>query len=136
MRVMQEEIFGPILPLVPYDTLDDAIAYVNARPRPLALYYFDGDRSRAEHVLQRTHSGGACLNDTLLHFAQEDLPFGGVGPSGMGRYHGRDGFEAFSHKKGVYIAGPVNPTRKLMSPPYGRLLDETMRVFIGGRRGR
>ena len=134
MRVMQEEIFGPVLPILSYDSVEAAIAFINERPRPLALYYFDDDHDRAEDVLRRTHSGGACVNDTLLHFVQEGLPFGGVGASGMGRYHGVDGFQAFSHKKGIYEAGPVNPSRGLLSPPYGRLLDVAMRALIGGKR--
>jgi acyl-CoA reductase-like NAD-dependent aldehyde dehydrogenase len=134
MRVMQEEIFGPLLPIVSYASLEEAVGFVNARPRPLAFYYFDDDASRGADVLRRTHSGGACLNDTLLHFAQEGLPFGGIGESGWGRYHGIDGFQTFSHKKSVYVAGRINPTRALMSPPYGRLLDFAMRAFIGGKR--
>jgi acyl-CoA reductase-like NAD-dependent aldehyde dehydrogenase len=91
MRVMQDEIFGPILPLVPYRNLDDAIAFVNARPRPLALYVFDRDGAAIDRVLAETTSGGVTVNETILHIAQEDLPFGGVGPSGMGEYHGRAG---------------------------------------------
>jgi len=118
MAMMREEIFGPILPVVTYETLDEAIAYVNARPRPLALYYFDGDRTRAEAVLQRTVSGGVSVNDTLLHFAQEGLPFGGIGPSGMGAYHGRDGFRTFSHGKGVFLQSRWTLTG-LVAPPYG-----------------
>ncbi|MFP4227102.1 MAG: coniferyl aldehyde dehydrogenase [Desulfobacterales bacterium] len=119
MRVMKEEIFGPLLPVLPYDTLDEAIAYVNAHPRPLALYYFGYDRPRIEHVLANTHSGGAVVNDTLFHVAQDDLPFGGVGDSGMGRYHGREGFVSFSNARGVLYKPRFNSTR-LMYPPYGR----------------
>ena len=96
MRVMREEIFGPILPLKGYRTLDEAIAYVNARPRPLALYVFDHERAVIDRVLAETVSGGVTVNETILHIAQEELPFGGVGPSGMGEYHGRAGFETFS----------------------------------------
>ena len=118
MAVMREEIFGPLLPVVPYDTLDDAIAYVNARPRPLALYYFDTDRARIAHVLERTVSGGATINDTLLHVAQDDLPFGGIGASGMGGYHGRDGFRTFSHAKGTFRQSRITLT-SLLEPPYG-----------------
>lgn len=119
MRVMQEEIFGPLLPIVPYADLDEALAYINTRPRPLALYYFGYDRSEQQHVLQTTHSGGACLNDTLLHVAQDDLPFGGIGPSGMGHYHGHEGFLTFSKAKGVFIKQRFNAAR-LIYPPYGR----------------
>src|SRR5690606_38159962 len=88
MRLMQEEIFGPILPVVTYRTLDEAIDYVDVRPRPLALYYFDHDRRRVDNLLDRTMSGGVTVNDCMLHFGQLHLPFGGVGPSGMGHYHG------------------------------------------------
>lgn len=116
--VMGEEIFGPVLPLVPYDTLDDAIAYVKARPRPLALYYFDDDRRRIRHVLEHTISGGVTINDVIYHLAQDNLPFGGVGPSGMGHYHGFDGFETFSKKKGVMIQRGWSPL-SLVRPPYG-----------------
>lgn len=118
MVILREEIFGPILPVVTYETLDEAIAYVNARPRPLALYYFDGDRERVDRVMQRTVSGGVSVNDTLLHFAQEGLPFGGIGPSGMGAYHGRDGFRTFSHGKGVFQQSRWTLTG-LVAPPYG-----------------
>ena len=103
MAVTRDEIFGPLLPIIAYDRLEEAIAYVNARPRPLALYYFDSDRSRIRHVLQTTVSGGVTINDTVYHFAQEDLPFGGIGASGMGSYHGRDGFNTFSHAKGTFL---------------------------------
>jgi coniferyl-aldehyde dehydrogenase len=88
MAVMQEEIFGPILPVVTYEGLDDAIAYVNARPRPLALYFFGTDKTSQRLVVERTTSGGVLINDTILHYAQDDLPFGGIGSSGMGTYHG------------------------------------------------
>ncbi|MBL0951536.1 MAG: coniferyl aldehyde dehydrogenase, partial [Pseudomonas sp.] len=101
MKLMQDEIFGPLLPVVPYDRIEDAFAYVNARPRPLALYYFGYDKREQQRVLHETHSGGVCLNDTLLHVAQDDMPFGGVGPSGMGHYHGHEGFLTFSKAKGV-----------------------------------
>jgi len=133
MALMEEEIFGPILPIVPYGDLEDAIAYVNARPRPLALYYFDRDRRRARMVLERTISGGAALNDTMLHCAQDDLPFGGVGPSGLGAYHGREGFEAFSHKKAVFRQARLNATA-LLAPPYGPRLDKLLGLLIGRRR--
>lgn len=134
MRLMQEEIFGPILPVQTYDSLDDAIAFVNARPRPLALYYFDDDATRVREVLRRTVSGGACVNETLLHFAQEELPFGGVGESGVGAYHGEAGFETFSHRKSVFLASRLGPTASLLAPPYGALLDRALDALIGGRR--
>ncbi|RRV83960.1 coniferyl aldehyde dehydrogenase [Stutzerimonas stutzeri] len=119
MRVMHEEIFGPLLPIIPYDELDEALAYVNARPRPLALYYFGYDRPEQQRVLDSTHSGGVCLNDTLLHVAQDDLPFGGIGPSGMGHYHGREGFLTFSKAKSVFAKQRFNAAR-LVYPPYGK----------------
>jgi len=132
MRVMQEEIFGPLLPIVSYERLDDAIDYVNARPRPLALYYFDDDRRRAQRVLERTVSGGAAINETLLHFGIDDMPFGGVGPSGMGAYHGKEGFETFSHAKAVLYQARLNATG-LLSPPYGKLIDRMLGALIGPR---
>jgi coniferyl-aldehyde dehydrogenase len=118
MRVMKDEIFGPILPLLPYRTLEEAIAFVNARARPLALYVFDHDRSAIARVLAGTVSGGVTVNETILHIAQEDLPFGGVGPSGMGAYHGRAGFETFSKQKPVFYQ-PRLSALKLLRPPYG-----------------
>ena len=130
MQVMQDEIFGPLLPVVPYDTLAEALAYVNQRPRPLALYYFGYDRAEQHRVLEQTHSGGVCLNDTLLHVAQDDLPFGGVGPSGMGNYHGHEGFKTFSHARGVFAKQRVNAAR-LIYPPYGKALHRWVyRLFI------
>ncbi len=130
MAVMQEEIFGPVLPVVGYDTLDDALRYVNDHPRPLALYYFDDDKRRVDRVLEGTTAGGVTVNDTMLHFAQEELPFGGVGPSGMGAYHGHDGFRTFSHHKGVFHQARLN-TARWMSPPYGDALDKLLNWVIG-----
>ncbi|NLY93558.1 MAG: coniferyl aldehyde dehydrogenase [Myxococcales bacterium] len=129
MKVMQEEIFGPVLPIVTYRTLDEAIEYVNARPRPLALYYFDYDASRADEVLERTVSGGAVVNDTLLQFAAETLPFGGVGPSGLGAYHGPEGFDTFSHKKAVVKQAKLNAAG-LLSPPYGERIDKLLKLLM------
>lgn len=122
MRVMQEEIFGPLLPIVALpdaavDELSAAMAYVNARPRPLALYYFGHDKHEQQRVTEGTHAGGMCLNDTLLHVAQDNMPFGGIGPSGMGHYHGREGFQTLSKAKGVFAKGRMNGA-KLMYPPY------------------
>ncbi len=130
MKLMQEEIFGPLLPVVPYRRLDDALAYVNERPRPLALYYFGYDRGEQRRVLHETHSGGVCLNDTLLHVAQDDMPFGGIGPSGMGHYHGYEGFLAFSKAKGVLIKSRFNAAR-LIYPPYGTAIQRLiLKLFI------
>ena len=118
MNVMQEEIFGPVLPVRTYAGLDDAIAEINARPRPLALYYFGEDATESEALLNRTHSGGVTINDVIFHVTMQDLPFGGVGPSGMGAYHGHRGFLEFSHEKAVYrqISGEL---LAMMRPPYG-----------------
>jgi len=128
--VMREEIFGPLLPLVAYDTLDRAIDYVNARAHPLALYLFARDRITIEAVLARTRAGGVTLNDTLYHIAQHGLPFGGVGASGMGGYHGKAGFETFSHLKPVFAQARWNGAG-LLRPPYGprfrRLLELLLR---------
>ncbi|MCQ4260750.1 coniferyl aldehyde dehydrogenase [Stutzerimonas stutzeri] len=130
MLVMQDEIFGPLLPIVPYDELDEALAYVNARPRPLALYYFGYNKAEQRQVLRHTHSGGVCLNDTLLHVAQDDLPFGGVGPSGMGHYHGHEGFLTFSKAKGVFIKQRFNAAR-MIYPPYGKALQRMIyKLFV------
>lgn len=130
MSVMQDEIFGPLLPIVPYTDLTEAFAYINNRPRPLALYYFGYDKGEQKRVLEQTHSGGVCLNDTLLHVAQDDLPFGGVGPSGMGHYHGREGFMTFSKAKGVFIKQRFNAAR-LIYPPYGKaILQWVYKLFI------
>lgn len=118
MRIMQEEIFGPVLPVLPYRDLDQAIAYVNARPRPLALYYFGGSGANRRKVLTLTTSGNVTVNNTLMHYAQEDLPFGGVGPSGIGAYHGIEGFKALSHAKGVFQQGKWNLSG-MLRPPFG-----------------
>lgn len=116
--LMREEIFGPVLPIVTSRSLDDAIRYVNDRPRPLALYYFDVDSKRIDTVVSSTTSGGVCINDTILHLGQHNLPFGGVGPSGMGHYHGFDGFQTFSKKKGVMRQSRFAPGG-IFRPPFG-----------------
>jgi coniferyl-aldehyde dehydrogenase len=122
LALMQDEIFGPILPLIGVDSVDAAIDYVNARPRPLALYHFDRDRARTRRVLERTVAGGVSVNDTVMHFAQSALPFGGVGPSGMGAYHGRAGFLALSKAKPVLYQARWT-SMKLMRPPYRGMAD-------------
>ncbi|MCP8462893.1 coniferyl aldehyde dehydrogenase [Pseudomonas sp. ZM23] len=130
MKVMQEEIFGPLLPVIPYQNLEQALSYINERDRPLALYYFGYDKREQEHVLAQTHSGGVCLNDTLLHVAQDDMPFGGVGPSGMGHYHGHEGFLTFSKAKGVFSKPRFNAAR-VIYPPYGKSLQKLVyKLFI------
>ena len=120
MKVMQEEIFGPVLPVLTYKNVDEAIAYVNAHDRPLGLYYFGDDAAEEAKVLAHTTSGGVTVNDVIFHVAMEDLPFGGVGPSGMGSYHGVDGFREFSHRKSVYrqLKKDLGPM-KALRPPYG-----------------
>lgn len=130
MQLMQEEIFGPLLPVIPYDNLPDAVAYVNQRPRPLALYFFDENRADIDYVLTRTHSGGVLVNDTLMHVAQDDLPFGGIGASGMGEYHGREGFLTFSKAKGVMIRPCFNSAR-FVNPPYGKWIHKLVyKLFL------
>jgi acyl-CoA reductase-like NAD-dependent aldehyde dehydrogenase len=128
MRVMREEVFGPVLPVVGYEGIDDAIAYVNARPRPLALYYFGAADRDLEAVLARTVSGGVTVNNTALHVVQDDLPFGGVGASGMGEYHGRAGFDRFSKLKPVFIDGRISAS-SLLRPPYGRKFRAVLRLL-------
>ncbi|MGH8042396.1 MAG: coniferyl aldehyde dehydrogenase [Rudaea sp.] len=122
LALMQDEIFGPILPLVAVESVDAAIDYVNARPRPLALYHFDHDTARTRRVLERTVAGGVSVNDTVMHFAQSALPFGGIGPSGMGQYHGRAGFLALSKAKPVLYQARWT-SMKLMRPPYRKVAD-------------
>ena len=129
MRVMHEEIFGPILPLVPYDNLDQAIAYVNARPRPLALYYFGNFDDHIQRVLNETVAGGVTINDALLHVSQDHLPFGGVGPSGMGSYHGKFGFDTFSKLKPIYHQPALNGLH-LFKPPYGKRFDSLIKFLL------
>ena len=116
MRVLKEEIFGPILPLVPYDTLDDAIEYVQNHDRPLALYYFDWDKRRVDKVVESTHSGGVCVNEVMTHTMVDDMPFGGVGPSGMGHYHGKEGFLNFSKAKSIVIKGRFDASQYIAAP--------------------
>lgn len=128
MKIMQDEIFGPLLPVKTYDKVDEAIGYVNDHPRPLGLYYFGQDKGEQERVLASTTSGGVSVNDVIMHVAMEDLPFGGVGPSGMGAYHGIDGFRTFSHAKAVYQQVNKDLTA-MMRPPYG---EKFMKMVSGG----
>src|SRR6185312_2236294 len=129
MAVMREEIFGPLLPLLPYDTLDEAIAYVTAHPHPLALYLFEHDGARIEKVLSNTHAGGVSVNDTIYHIAQHDLPFGGVGNSGTGGYHGEAGFRTFSHIKPVFHQARVNGAG-MLNPPYGSRFRRMLELML------
>ena len=122
LRLMQEEIFGPILPVIAYDRIDEVIAHVNRHERPLALYWFGNDAAERERVLRQTLAGGVTVNDCLMHIAQEDLPFGGVGASGMGSYHGEWGFRTFSKETGVYHQSALSGAG-MLQPPYGRTFD-------------
>lgn len=118
-QIMQHEIFGPLLPIMEYDQIDDVIEFINSRPRPLALYYFDFDQARADYVAQRTHSGHFGQNTVLTHVAQDDLPFGGVGASGMGKYHGPEGFFSLSHERSV-MSNPKLYSLKYILPPFNK----------------
>lgn len=129
MTIMQQEIFGPLLPIVPYDTLDEAIAYVAAHPHPLALYLFEDDAALVDKVLDRTVAGGVSVNDTLYHVTQHNLPFGGVGPSGMGGYHGKAGFRSFSHMKPVFRQARFNGVG-LLNPPYGERFRKMVALLL------
>ncbi len=121
MTVMQDEIFGPILPIRRYQRIDEPISYINAHPRPLGLYYFGEDTNERERVLTHTTSGGVTLNDVIMHVAMEDLPFGGIGASGMGAYHGFDGFRQFSHARSIYTQSRrISKIMARMRPPYSR----------------
>ena len=128
LKISGEEIFGPPMVVRTYDAVEDAVAYVNARPRPLACYYFGTDAAEEAKVLPRITAGGVCVNDVIMHCAQEDLPFGGVGGSGYGSYHGHEGFLEFSHHKGVHrqVATGRQFLLQGIYPPYdkkGSMLD-------------
>jgi coniferyl-aldehyde dehydrogenase len=131
MRVLQDEIFGPVLPVRGYRSVDDAISYVNERPRPLALYVFSNEEETQGRVLQQTTSGGVSINDTLMHYMQDDMPFGGVGPSGMGVYHTGEGFDTFSHLKPVFKQRGVGSFTgaKLLYPPYGPVTNVLLKLM-------
>lgn len=119
MQLMQDEIFGPILPVRQYNELSEALDHVNSKDRPLGLYYFGADKAEETRVLTQTTSGGVTINDVIMHVGQEDLPFGGVGPSGMGSYHGHDGFKNFSHSKSIFTTSKViSKLAATMRPPY------------------
>lgn len=129
MQIMQNEIFAPVLAVMEYNTLDDALRYINDRPRPLALYYFDWNASRAEYVAANTHSGGMCLNDTMSHVGVDDLPFGGVGASGMGKYHGHEGFLAMSNAKAI-LEKPKFYALKYFLPPFNKGLHNFAKRYL------
>lgn len=130
MLVMQEEIFGPLLPIVAYDDVSEAIDYVNKNARPLALYICSFNKEFQQNILLKTHSGGVCINDAAIHVANDDLPFGGVGASGMGQYHGVEGFKTFSHAKSVLSRGKLSFS-SLLFPPFGKKLHQIVyKLFI------
>ncbi len=131
LKVMQEELFGPLLCIKSYRSVEECLDYINARPRPLALYYFGKDDAEQRHILDHSISGAVTINDVIFHVSCEDLPFGGIGPSGMGNYHGVDGFRTFSHAKAVYKQSNLN-FQKLggMLPPYGEKADKALKAMI------
>jgi len=131
MAIMQEELFGPILPVKTYRDFEECISYINSKPRPLAVYYFGEDNSEENDIISRTTSGGFCINDVVMQVAQEDLPFGGIGDSGMGSYHGLEGFRTFSHAKSVYRQTKIN-FAKLggLMPPYGENTEKSIRMQL------
>ncbi|MEZ5460460.1 coniferyl aldehyde dehydrogenase [Dokdonella sp.] len=128
LRVMQEEIFGPVLPVIGYGHIEEVLKFVNSRPRPLALYHFDKDRRRTRHVLRSTLAGGVTVNDCVIHIAQSELPFGGVGASGMGHYHGHAGFLTFSKQMPVLFQARWS-SLSLLRPPYTKLADFVTRLM-------
>ncbi|MEE1876329.1 coniferyl aldehyde dehydrogenase [Altererythrobacter litoralis] len=131
MKVMQEEIFGPVLPVKTYKQIDEAIDYVNEHDRPLGFYYFGEDKGEQEHVLTKTISGGVTTNDVIFHVSMEDLPFGGVGPSGMGSYHAIEGFREFSHARAVYHQPKID-IAKLggFKPPFGKATEKAIATMM------
>lgn len=130
MTVMQSEIFGPLLPVIPYDSIDDAMDYIRQRPRPLALYLFSYDKPLQQRVIRQTHAGGMCINDSVFHVAADDAPFGGIGPSGMGHYHGFEGFKTFSKAKTVLTQGKFCSST-LMHPPYNKWIQKLIfKIFL------
>jgi coniferyl-aldehyde dehydrogenase len=126
---MQQEIFGPLLPIVSYDEPDEAIAAVNRHPGPLAIYWFGRDRARLSEVLGRTMSGGVAVNEAVLQVAVDALPFGGVGASGFGAYHGKAGFDAFTHRRAVLTQSRWSGTR-MLRPPYGPTTDRLLNLLL------
>lgn len=131
MLIMQEEIFGPLIPVKTYHDIAEAVQYINSKPRPLGLYYFGNDTKEERFILDRTTSGGVTLNDVITHVAQDDLPFGGVGNSGMGSYHGFDGFKTFSHAKSIYRQSNIDVANLAgMSPPFNEKTEKTIRQML------
>jgi len=128
MKIMQEEIFGPLLPIVASDNLENSLNYISQRDRPLALYWFGNNKKKLNQVLKESISGGVTINDASWHVIQEDIPFGGVGPSGMGAYHGEVGFKTFSHMKGVFFQSKFSQGAKL-HPPYGPMTSKMIKLM-------
>jgi coniferyl-aldehyde dehydrogenase len=131
---MREEIFGPLLPVIPYADIDEAIAVVRSLPAPLALYWFGDKNARFFRVLERTRAGAVALNETVLHAGVSALPFGGIGASGYGRYHGRAGFESFSHQQVVFEQSRWSLTR-LLRPPFGARAERIIQWLVGADEG-
>jgi coniferyl-aldehyde dehydrogenase len=130
MTVMQQEIFGPLLPIISYKDLDEVISYINSKPRPLALYICSFNKSVQQKILLNTHAGGVCINEAAFHVAVDDLPFGGIGASGMGQYHGDEGFKTFSHGKSVFSRGKIS-LGSLLFPPFGNKIHQLLfKLFI------
>ncbi len=130
MLIMKNEIFGPILPVKTYTSIEQAIEYINQNERPLALYIMSFDKSNIDNILQHTHSGGVCVNDTLLHVAADDAPFGGIGGSGMGQYHGKEGFLTFSHAKTVLTSHKINPRASLLNKYQTGMKSLLTKLFV------
>jgi coniferyl-aldehyde dehydrogenase len=125
MKIMQEEIFGPVMPIKEYEDIDETISYVNSKPRPLALYYFGKNKDTQNKILNRTTSGGATINDVVWHVGQDDMPFGGVGDSGTGSYHGHEGFKRFSHQKSILTQYNSDLVKNIMPPYKGKMFEST-----------
>jgi coniferyl-aldehyde dehydrogenase len=132
MRIMQEELFNPILPVMTYDSMDEAIRYVTARPRPLALYYYGSNAAETRRLTRNVHAGGMTINDWAWHVFQCDLPFGGSGNSGIGSWRGPEGFRSLSHAKAVFTEHRWFPAA-LFRPPYGNFIQRmSLKIFLGG----
>jgi coniferyl-aldehyde dehydrogenase len=129
MRIMQEEIFGPLLPIMTYQHMHEVLDYINAHDRPLALYLFSDNKTTQADIINKTRSGGICINDTTLHVGQHDLPFGGVGESGMGQYHGAEGFMAMSKLRPIFKQARYS-SLSLLFPPYGKRFDTIMKIML------
>jgi coniferyl-aldehyde dehydrogenase len=129
MQIMQDEIFGPLLPIKPYDDLDEVIEYINGNERPLALYLYSNDKAAQDKVIHNTLSGGMCLNDSMLHVGQHDLPFGGIGNSGMGHYHGQEGFIEFSKLRPIFRQAKKSGILAL-APPYGEAFEKMAKLTM------